>query len=140
MKTIKITALLFLILLLVVPTLKGQSTKDIRERNIRSQTVLEYFVEEGIPDPVVEKKEVYNEEGEITEIIEYDRNGVVQLWEKYKYDEDGNIIEQQFLNNKGKVDKREETVYKDGLRVERRFYDDRGRLYKRKVYEYEYRD
>ena len=58
---------------------------------------------------------------------------------KYVYDEDKNIIEEITLDRRGKVEKKEKTIYKDGLKVERHFFDNRDRMYKKKIYEYEYR-
>ena len=49
----------------------GQSKKTIREKEIVSITVHEYFIEEGMDDPVVESVEKYDEAGEQIEIQEF---------------------------------------------------------------------
>jgi len=119
--------------------LHAQSKKTIREKRISTQTVQEYFIGEGFKDPVVESIEKYNEDGDVLEIKVFNKEGEVKQWEKYSYNEDGDLVEELFLDARGRVDRTEKTVYKDGLRVEKQFYDQKGKLYKRKVYEYEYR-
>lgn len=129
-----------LILLLVGGTLvSGQGKKTIRERKIASITVQEYFVKEGMDEPVVESVETYDENGELIEIQEFNKKGEIKKWEKYGYDEEGNLVEEVFLDEKGRITRTEKTIFEDGLRVERQFYDNKGRLYKKKAYLYEYR-
>ncbi|HDR67523.1 MAG TPA: hypothetical protein ENN61_00575 [Bacteroidaceae bacterium] len=134
-----ITGLLFLTFVLTAPAVISQDRKDIRDHNVKSQVVYEYFLGEGYNEPVIEQKQTFDENGEVTEVVQYNRKGEITLWEKYKYDEDRNVIEETILDSKGNVVKTEKTIFEDGLRVERQFYDNRGRLYKKKVYEYEYR-
>ena len=117
----------------------GQGKKTIREKQIVSLTVQEYFLDEGIKEPLVESIEKYNEDGERIELQEFNKKGGVKKWEKYLYDEEGNLLEQQFLDDKGQVIRTEKNIYQDGLRVEKHFFDKKGRLYKKKTYLYEYR-
>lgn len=117
----------------------GQGKKTIREKQIVSLTVQEYFLDEGIEEPQVESIEIYNEEGERIELQEFNKKGAVKKWEKYLYDEDGNLLEQQFLDGKGRITRTEKNIYQDGLRVEKHYFDAKGRLYKKKTYLYEYR-
>ena len=119
--------------------MEGQGKKTIREKQIVSLTVQEYFLEEGIEEPIVESIEKYNEDGERIELQEFNKKGAVKKWEKYLFDEDGNLLEQQFLDGKGRVTRIEKNIYQDGLRVEKHFFDEKGRLYKKKTYLYEYR-
>lgn len=129
-----------MILLMIGGTLaSGQGKKTIRERKIASVTVQEYFLEEGMDEPVVESVETYDENGELIEIREYNKKGEIKKWEKYRYDEAGNLVEEVVLDEKGRITSTEKTIFEDGLRVERQFYDDKGRLYKKKAYLYEYR-
>ena len=117
----------------------AQSKKDIREKNIRSITVEEYFLEEGINEPSVESVETYNADGELVEIKEFNRRGEVKRWEKYSYDEEGNRVEEIFFDEKGRVESMERTIYEEGLKVERQYFNDREKMVKKKVYVYEYR-
>jgi len=127
-------------LMLLAGPAMGQNTKTIIEKKIASQTVYEYFVEEGIEEPVVESIEKFNDRGDLLEIKEFNSKGEVKLWEKYAYNDEGNVVEVQYLNNKGKLERKEKTVYSNGLRIEKQYYNNKDKLVKRKVYEYEYRD
>jgi YD repeat-containing protein len=129
-----------IMLLLLAASSFGQSSTTIKERKISSVTVQEYFIEEGMDKPVVESFKAFNEQGELIELKEFSREGEVKRWEKYTYDEKGRLVEEIFLDGKGKVDRKEKSIYKDGLRVEKQFFNNKDKLYKRKVYEYEYRD
>jgi len=129
------------ILLVAFGTLaSGQSKKTIRKKKIVSVTVNEYFLKEGMDKPAVESIEKYNREGEIVELQEFNKKGEVKKWEKYFYDKDGNLVEQLFLDGKGRTTRTEKNVYRDSLRVEKHFFDEKGRLYKKKEYLYEYRE
>jgi len=116
----------------------AQSKKEIREHGIASITVQEYFLEEGMVDPVVESIEHYNKDGALIELKEFKKTGEVRRWEKYGYDEDGNLVEEVFLDEKGRIETTEKNIYKGNLRVEKQYYNNRGDLFKKKVYKYEY--
>ena len=118
----------------------GQSTTIIKEKKIATRTVQEYFIDEGMDEPVVESIERYNERGDLVEIQEFNSRGEVKLWEKYAYDNEGRVVEEIFLDTKGRVERTEKSIYSDGLRIEKQYYNNRDKLYKRKVYEYEYRN
>ena len=126
--------------LIMAGPLLGQSTKIIKEKKIATLTVQEYFIDEGMDEPVVESIERYNESGDLIEIQEFNSRGEVKLWEKYAYDNEGRVVEEIFLDAKGRVERTEKSIYSDGLRIEKQYYNNRDKLYKRKVYEYEYRN
>lgn len=136
MKSKKIIGLCILVWITVMGF--GQGRKTIREKGIVSVTVQEYFIEEGMKDPVIESIERYDEEGELVELKEFNSRGEVKKWEKYGYDEEGNLVEEVFLDPKGRIERTEKSIYEDGLRVEKQFFNNRDKLYKKKVYEYEY--
>ena len=127
------------VLLFVAGIAFGQSKKSIREEGIVSITVDEYFIEEGMDDPVVESIERFNEQGELIEIQEYDKRGDITRWKKYVYSEDGELVEEIFLDEKGRITESEKNIYNGKLRIEKQYYNNRGDLYKKKVYKYEYR-
>lgn len=128
------------IFLLLATALSGQSITTVKERKIASVTVQEYFIEEGMDKPVVESFEAFNEQGRLTELKEFSSKGEVKRWEKYTYNEEGRLVEEIFLDDKGKVERKEKSIYKDGLRIEKQFFNSKDKLYKKKVYEYEFRD
>ena len=117
----------------------SQGRKTIKTLGITSQTVKEYFVEEGIKDPVVESIEKYDTNGNVIELQEFNSEGQIKNWKKFKYDADENKIEETSIDAKGKVEERTAWIYKDGLLREKQYYDSRDRLTKRKEYIYEYR-
>ena len=125
--------------LLVSGTAMGQGKKTIREKKITSITVNEYFIEEGMDEPVVESIEKFNEEGDLVEIQVFNKRGDYKRWEKYVYNDDGELVEEIFLDEKGRITETEKNIYDGDLRVEKQYYNKRGDLYKKKVYTYEYR-
>ena len=129
-----------LIIICLPVVLAGQDRKEIRDREIVSKTTEEYFIEEGIDDPVVESEEKYNKDGELIELKEFNSRGEVKLWEKYVYDEDRNLLEEIYLDSRGRVVRTEKNLFEDGLRVEKQYYNSKNQLYKKKVYVYEYRE
>jgi hypothetical protein len=117
----------------------GQGRKTIANKGILSKTTQEYFLEEGMKDPVVESIKKYDAQGELIELKELSSKGDVKKWEKYVYDEEGQLVEEIFLNERGTVEKTEKNIYKDGLQIEKQYYNSRDKLYKKKEYIYEYR-
>ena len=138
MKAVKYTLMICMMMGLAV-AMNGQDRKDIRDAGIVSVTVNEYFLEEGLDEPLVESIEKFNEDGEVIEIQEFNKRGEVTRWEKYSYDEDRNLIEEVFLNARGKVTRTEKSIYEEGFRVEKQYFNEREKLYKKKVYVYEYK-
>ena len=126
------------ILVLGAGIASAQSKKTIREKKIVSVTVNEYFLEEGMVDPVVESIEKFNAKGELVEVKEFNKSGDVKKWEKYAYDADGNLVEEVFLDMKGRVSRTEKTIYDGDLKVQKNYFDNKDYLYKKKVYNYEY--
>jgi len=128
-----------ILLLVAVSVVSAQSSKTIREKKISSQTVQEFFIEEGYNDPVVESIEKYNESGDVVELKEFNKGGEVKRWEKYVYNEDRDLVEEIFLDDKGKVTLTEKNIYADGLRIEKHYLNPKGKMIKKKVYQYERR-
>lgn len=128
-----------ILLVIAVFSLKAQSKKTIRSNDISSQTVYEYFIGEGLKEPVVETITSYDSVGNVIELKEYNKGGEVKTWERYSYDSNGNKIEEIRLDAKGEQDEREVWIYTEGLLTGKEYYDKRDRLYKRKEYKYEYR-
>jgi hypothetical protein len=128
-----------ILLLLSVNVISAQGSKTIREKKITTITVNEYFIEEGFKDPVVESIETFNEAGDRVEIKQFNKLGDVKRWEKYVYNENRDLVEEIFLDAKGKVTLTEKNIYKDGLRTEKHYLDPKDKLIKKKIYQYEYR-
>ncbi|MCF8226779.1 MAG: hypothetical protein K9J30_12950 [Bacteroidales bacterium] len=127
-----------LFLLLTVPETFCQSRKTIENKGIIKQTVYEYFIGEGLKDPVVEMVEQYDTTGRVIETKVFNKEGKIKEWKQYRYNSEGEKTEEVTLDGKGRTEEREVWVYKDGLVIEKKYYDHKDRLYKRKEYRYEY--
>ena len=119
--------------------LNAQDEAVLSAKKVKSQTVYEYFIEEGLKKPVIEKIEFYDAKGRIVELKELNKEGEIKSWQKFKYDEAGNKVEETIMNIRGGQEERTVWIYKDGLVVEKEYYDHKDRLVKRKEYKYEYR-
>jgi hypothetical protein len=118
----------------------GQDRKEVIEKGIQVKRNYELDIAKGAKEPHIEKEEVYNFRGDLIEIKEYSEEGkVVSLWFRYKYDNQGNLIEEEELNSKGEIKERYEYKYENGLKTEKLYYDNKGRLFKKKIYKYELR-
>lgn len=119
----------------------GQDKKDIRDIGIQVKRSYELDVANGDKEPAVEKEEFYNFRGDLVEIKEYvDKGKTIDNWVKYKYDAQGNLIEEQELTPKGEIKMRYEYKYDENdLKTEKLFYDNKNRLFKKKIYKYELR-
>ena len=113
MKYMKVVNYIILLCLLIglSTAMNGQDRKEIRDLGIVSITVQEYFIEEGLDEPLVESMETFNEDGEMIELQEFNKRGEIKRWEKYGYDEDRNLIEEVFPEPKGKSDREREICF-----------------------------
>lgn len=117
-----------------------QDKKEIVEKKIHSKQNFQLDVANGDTEPYLEKEEFYNLTGDVEELKEYTDNGItLSRWIKYKYDSQGNLIEEQNLNSKGEQKERFEYKYKDGLKTEKLYYDSKNHLVKKKIFKYEFR-
>jgi hypothetical protein len=118
----------------------GQDKKEVIEKGIQVKRNYELDIANGDKEPSIEKEEFYNFRGNIVEVKEYsDKGKTVDLWIKYKYDDQGNLVEEQGLNAKGEIKERYEYKYENGLKTEKWCYDNKNRLFKKKIYKYELR-
>jgi YD repeat-containing protein len=133
---------LLITLSLIIVTLisYGQDKKDVIEKGIQVKRNYELDIANGDKEPSLEKEEFYNFRGDLVEVKSYTDNGkTLNDWTKYKYDTQGNLIEEQALNPKGDQKERFEYKYEDGLKTEKLFYDNKNRLTKKKIFKYELR-
>jgi YD repeat-containing protein len=133
---------LLIILSLTLITLNSfaQDKKDVIEKGIQIKRNYGLDVANGDKEPSLEKEEFYNFRGDLVEVKNYTDNGkTLTDWTKYKYDTQGNLIDEQVLNPKGDQKERFEYKYEDGLKTEKLFYDNKNRLTKKKIFKYELR-
>jgi YD repeat-containing protein len=118
----------------------GQDKKEILASGIQVKRSYSLDVANGDKEPAIEKEEFYNFRGDMVEIKEYsDQGKTINNWVKYKYDAQGNLIEEQELTSKGEQKERFEYKYENGLKTEKLYYDNKNRLSKKKIYKYELR-
>lgn len=129
-----------LILILIPTTSVGQGSKTLVRNAVSSQITYEYFLAEGIKEPVVEKIEAYDPEGNVIERKEFNSDGEVKKWKVFTYDENGDVTEEKDMDEKGRIVERITYTYKDRLIQEKKYYDRKDRMVKRKTYSYEYRE
>ncbi len=128
-------------LLILIPVLSiGQGSKTLVRNAVSSQVTYEYFIADGIKEPVVEKIEAYDAEGNVIERKEFNSDGEVKKWEAFTYDENGDVTEEKFMDEKGRVVERITYSYIDRLVQEKKYYDHKDRMVKRKTYAYKYRE
>ena len=117
----------------------GQKSEQIISKGISSIKTYEQVLSKGIDDKYIIEELTYDSEGRLIELKEISRKGEIKLWEKYKFNENGNLIEEITFDVEGKIEKTEITYYTNNLRTHREFYDSKGRMYKKKTYEYTFR-
>jgi len=134
------TVLLCLLAALVPALSVAQGSKTLKRNKIESQTVYEYFIEEGLKDPVVEQIERYDADGNLIEQKQFNKEGDIKDWQIFKYDTAGNKTEEITMDMRGNQDERVVWIYDGDLVVEKKYYDHKDRLVKRKEYKYTYRE
>ena len=118
----------------------GQDKKEILSSGIQVKRSYSLDVANGDKDPAIEKEEFYNFRGDLVEIKEYsDKGKTIDNWVKYKYDAQGNLVEEVELNSKGEQKTRIEYKFENGLKTEKLYYDNKNRLSKKKTFKYELR-
>lgn len=117
----------------------AQKKEEIVDKGIEVKKFFEQDVADGEKEAYLVKEEFYSTKGELVEIKEYNSQGSVETWFKYKYDKNNVLIEELELNSKGEQIERIEYKYQNGLRTEKLEYDSKNRLSKIRKYEYGFR-
>lgn len=120
-------------------SLFAQSHAKIVSDKITSIKTYEQSLSKGIDDKYIIEEVSYDEAGRVIERKEMNSKGDIKLWEKFKFDQNGNLIEEIVYDVEGKVEKTEVSYYTNNLRTHKEYFDSKGRLYKKKTYAYEYR-
>jgi hypothetical protein len=116
----------------------GQSKSQIISEKITSIKTYEQELSKGLDKKYIVEESTYDSKGRLLELKELNSKGDIKLWEKFKFDENGNLVEEIIYDIEGKIKKKEITFYTNNLRTHREFYDSRGRKYKIKTYEYKF--
>lgn len=133
-----LSGVILLFILLIGHASWAQSKKTIIEKGILVKTTYRQDFEEGEKDRVLDKVETFNERGELVDLKVYDSAGkYAKDWFQYKYNSDGELIEEVEYDSKQKF--KERTVYKyaNGLKISKEVFDEKERLSKQTTYEYQ---
>jgi hypothetical protein len=118
----------------------AQSKTEIINKGIEVKRTYDQDIENGDKERSLNKEEFFDAKGQLIEVKEYsDKGQKIKNWEKFKYNIDGDVIEEQELDSKGVLTKKTEYKYENGLKTERLEYDGKGRLTERRSYEYSFR-
>ena len=120
----------------VTLNVNGQNKKNVVENNIHKVTVYEDKADKAGGESI-ESVTIFNEDGEITEEIEYNSEGEIKKHIKYTFDDENRKIKETHLDAKGKTEKVYEFKYSGSLKTERTEYDDKGKIVCKKRYVYE---
>lgn len=132
--------LIFAFILFTVSVFGQNKKSEIVQFGIEVKRYYEQDIKNGEAKPSLFKEEFFNFRGELVETKEYStKDKKVALWVKYKYDFDGNTIEELELNEKGEQKSKTVDKFEKGLRVERFYYDEKDRLVKKRTYTYDLR-
>ena len=88
---------LIILIAFVSINLTGQSKSEVINKGIETVKVYEQRLDKGFDDKYLVEETTYDASGRIIEIKETGRKGIIKKWEKYKYDKDGNCIEDTFI-------------------------------------------
>jgi len=144
MKTKKMNAILsgiFLIsFLLAGQIIFAQSQSTVIEKEILVKTTYKQDFEAGDKKKQIDKIETYNDKGELVDLKIYDSAGkYAKDWFQYKYDSNGNLIEEIEYDSKQKLKERIVYKYSNGLKISKEVFDEKERLSKQTTYEYQYK-
>ena len=127
--------LLFSAALLVATTLFAQ--KSDTKPKVKSVTVMEENYEDDKSG--TQQKESFTRfdlQGNIVELIEYDKEGKEKQHILYEYDKEGHKTKETSLKANGNKDKEEVFIYQNGLRTEKIVYYGNGKIKSKKKYIY----
>ena len=133
-----LSGVILLLFLLPGQAAWAQSKKTIIEKGIHVKTTYKQDFEEGEKNRVLDKVETFNEKGELVDLKVYDRAGkYAKDWFQYKYNSDGELIEEVEYDSKQKFKERTVYKYSNGLKISKEVFDEKERLSKQTTYEYQ---
>ena len=134
----KILCNIAVLVMITLPAAAQLSTKEARDKKIKSVSEWETDLRERKPEAILETYAVYDVNGNLLEIQEKDGEGLITLHEKYSYDASNNKLTEEQYDENGELRKKHVYTYKDGLKTSRKTYNSKGVLIGEKKYVYEY--
>ena len=135
----KVFLLLVFFLLFCFIELNCQSKKEVVKNSIVTRKEIRIDYVSGKPVEYVESEKRWDEKGNIIEEKKYNYKKVVVFHVKYKYNENNDIILEEYFSSSGSLNKKIEYLYSDGVKVEKCIYAKNNVIKTRKVYQYQFR-
>ncbi len=123
----------FLIIVLLISCLfcQAQKKKDIRKAGIKTITTTETQGTKSFND----SKVTYDANGNMTEEINYDKEGNLKSIKKFKYNKDGHLIEETEYDEKKDLKEVRLTKYNSlGEKTEEQYLDKDKKQFKKYIY------
>ena len=135
----KVFLLLVFFLLFCFIELNCQSKKEVVKNSIVTRKEIRIDYVSGKPVEYVESEKRWDEKGNIIEEKKYNYKEAVVFHVKYKYNENNDIILEEYFSSSGSLNKKIEYLYSDGVKVEKCIYAKNNIIKTRKVYQYQFR-
>lgn len=118
----------------------GQKAKDLKRYNVKTRTVVKTIEKGGESFSYNEIVENFNKEGKTMSKIEYYKNGKIKNKNIYKYDNFGNVVEEEEYNdNKGVNCFYKYSYNADGNKIGEIKKDSVGNIIEKSTYTYDNR-
>mgnify|MGYP006916098736 CR=1 FL=1 len=123
-------------LLLVLPSVSAQETKDAQKINKKNLVIKEWNTDAKSKSRILDHQTTYSPEGKKLEEIEYGSGG--QKWRKrYEYGANGKVSRELVYDEHNKLQTVKKFEYNEFNRKKTQYnYDSKGRLKTMKVFEY----
>ena len=135
----KVFLLLVFFLLFCFIELYCQSKKEVVKNSIVTRKEIRIDYVSGKPVEYVESEKRWDEKGNIIEEKRFNYKKAVVFHVKYKYNENNDIILEEYFSSSGSLNKKIEYLYSDGVKVEKCIYAKNNIIKTRKVYQYQFR-
>lgn len=129
-----------LIICIISGNLYSQSKKKVKNLGIESVTVVKEDYEDSNGKEILRSETVFDENGNIIKLKDYDKTGKLREIVTYEYNSDNDKIKEVRYRPNNKVDETITYSYENGIITERCKYDASNRLLSKKKYIYKFKD
>lgn len=128
----------FLSALLILITLISfaQKKKEVKKHGIKGVVITETHGGKTITD----SKTTFDANGEVTEEVNYDKEGILKSTKKYKYNKSGDVVEELEYDEKNQLKEKRQVKYNAlGEKAEELFTDKDNKVIKKVIFSYDNR-
>jgi len=118
----------------------SQTNNSTKGRKLKSYTVVSYKYDSGKEISHIKEQKTYDLNGNLVELIKYDKNGKIDKHTESIFDENNNEISKTFYEANGKIKKVNKYVYESNVKKTKLVYDSEGNLKNKEEYNYKYFD